>query len=117
MSNRVQRALISVSDKSGIEGFARMLTQLGVTDEDIFNALEQRNVASDGGRVRVGPMFPSIDPTGGFSSEQEFRELLISEPGAPELIYLGNVADVRRMSREAPNRSRSRAWPSRWRRG
>ena len=30
MKNRVQRALISVSDKSGIEGFARMLAQRGV---------------------------------------------------------------------------------------
>ncbi|MEM7306787.1 MAG: bifunctional phosphoribosylaminoimidazolecarboxamide formyltransferase/IMP cyclohydrolase [Planctomycetota bacterium] len=30
MNTRVQRALISVSDKSGIEGFARMLAQRGV---------------------------------------------------------------------------------------
>ena len=27
---RIRRALISVSDKSGIEGFARMLSQMGV---------------------------------------------------------------------------------------
>ena len=30
MSHRVQRALISVSDKSGIEGFARLLVQSGI---------------------------------------------------------------------------------------
>ena len=30
MSNRIQRALISVSDKAGIEGFARNLSQMGV---------------------------------------------------------------------------------------
>jgi phosphoribosylaminoimidazolecarboxamide formyltransferase/IMP cyclohydrolase len=30
MSHRIQRALISVSDKSGIENFARQLTQMGV---------------------------------------------------------------------------------------
>ncbi len=30
MSHRIQRALISVSDKSGIESFARTLANLGV---------------------------------------------------------------------------------------
>jgi phosphoribosylaminoimidazolecarboxamide formyltransferase/IMP cyclohydrolase len=28
--NRIQRALISVSDKAGIENFARALTQMGI---------------------------------------------------------------------------------------
>ncbi|MDE0895722.1 MAG: bifunctional phosphoribosylaminoimidazolecarboxamide formyltransferase/IMP cyclohydrolase, partial [Planctomycetota bacterium] len=30
MTTRIQRALVSVSDKTGIENFARMLTQMGV---------------------------------------------------------------------------------------
>lgn len=30
MTQRIKRALVSVSDKTGIEGFARMLTQMGV---------------------------------------------------------------------------------------
>ena len=30
MTRRIERALISVSDKSGIEGFARILSQMGV---------------------------------------------------------------------------------------
>ncbi len=30
MTQRIRRALVSVSDKTGIEGFARTLTQMGV---------------------------------------------------------------------------------------
>jgi multidrug efflux pump subunit AcrB len=72
------------------------MAALGITDAQIFSALGARNMAVDGGRVQVGSLYPAINPSGVFTSDQQFRELLISEPGAQELIYLGNVAEVER---------------------
>jgi multidrug efflux pump subunit AcrB len=72
------------------------MAALGISEEQIFRSLGARNMAADGGRARVGSLYPAIDPSGLFTSEQQFEELLISEPGAPELIYLGNVAKVER---------------------
>ena len=46
--HQIQRALISVSDKTGIEGFARVLTQMGVevlSTGGTFAALEKAGVA------------------------------------------------------------------------
>ena len=71
------------------------MAQLGITAEQIFRKLEARNLAADGGRARIGPRFLAISPTGQFTSEQQFRDLLISDPGDP-LIFLGDVAEVRR---------------------
>jgi multidrug efflux pump subunit AcrB len=72
------------------------MAALGISEEQIFRSLGARNMAADGGRARVGSLYPAIDPSGLFTSEQQFEELLISEPGEPELIYLGNVAKVER---------------------
>ncbi len=71
------------------------MARLGITEEQIFSKLEARNLAVDGGRVRAGPLFLAIEPTGVFTSEREFLDLLISEPGQP-LVFLGDVAQVRR---------------------
>jgi multidrug efflux pump subunit AcrB len=75
---------------------------LGITDGEIFEMLGSRNLAADGGRVRVGPAFPVISPSGQFTSERQFADLLISEPGAPELIYLGDVARIQRDYKDPP---------------
>lgn len=73
----------------------RMAT-LGITQPQIFEALRAKNRAADGGRVRVGERFVTIDPTGAFTSERQFRELLISQPGDERLVHLGDVARIRR---------------------
>jgi multidrug efflux pump subunit AcrB len=76
------------------------MAKLGITQEQIFATLSARNLAADGGRVRIGRDFVTIDPSGVFASEDQFKNLLISEPGAPELIYLEDVASVYRSYRE-----------------
>ncbi|MDJ0847558.1 MAG: efflux RND transporter permease subunit [Myxococcota bacterium] len=75
---------------------------LGITEQQIFRTLGAKNLAADGGRVRVGAGYPAINPSGQFTTEQQFRDLLISEPGAPELIYLGDVADIHRGYQDPP---------------
>ncbi len=72
------------------------MARLGITQQQIFSVLEAKNLAAAGGHVRVGPEFITIDPSGQFTSEKEFVDLLISEPGAPQQIHLGDVAEIRR---------------------
>ncbi len=75
---------------------------LGITEGQIFRTLGAKNLAADGGRVQVGRDFLAINPSGQFTSEEQFGDLLISEPGAPELIYLGDVARIHRGYQDPP---------------
>ena len=43
------------------------LAQLGINEEQIYGQLQARNVAADGGRVRVGDEHIALDPHGGFA--------------------------------------------------
>ncbi len=79
------------------------MAQLGITQDEIFQKLAARNMVADAGRIHVGRQWLPISPTGVFSSEQEFLSMLISEPGADEQIYLGDVATVERGYVEPPS--------------
>jgi multidrug efflux pump subunit AcrB len=78
------------------------LSQLGLKPAVITQALRQKNVAADSGRVEVGPEFISIQPTGEIYEVEDFENLLLSEEGAPQQIYLRDVASVRRGYVEPP---------------
>ncbi|MEO1129158.1 MAG: efflux RND transporter permease subunit, partial [Planctomycetota bacterium] len=81
----------------------RMAT-LGISQEQIYRTLEAKNLAADGGRIKIGPEFIAMNPTGEFLSEQQFRDLLISDPGSPQQIFLGDVATIRRDYKDPPER-------------
>ncbi len=51
----------------------------------------------------VGPDRIRIHPTGEFQSVQELEQLIISNPAAKELIYLGDVAKVYKDVQEVPS--------------
>lgn len=80
------------------------MARLGISREQIYDALAAKNLVVDAGRVKVGAEFLSIEPTGEFVSEKQFADLLISEPGAAQLIYLGDVADIKRGYVDPPDR-------------
>ena len=71
------------------------MSQLGISDDAIINELRQKNVVTDAGRVKVGPEFITINPTGEITTVKEFESILISG-GGEEQIYLRDVANVRR---------------------
>jgi multidrug efflux pump subunit AcrB len=79
-----------------VEMSRNKMANLGVTPEDINQALADRNLATPSGSVRVGPDYVPIDPTGVIQSVEDMKSIVISEPGAMQLITLGDVADVRR---------------------
>jgi len=71
------------------------MSQLGIPPSAILDELQQKNVVTDSGRVRVGSEYITIEPTGGFTSIKQFESLLI-RGGEGRQIYLRDVATVRR---------------------
>ena len=110
----LQRELLLVQDvaKIGFWGERReavyvepdrdRLSQLGIRPDTMIRALREKNIAADSGRVEVGPEFISIQPSGEIDEVEDFEALLLSEDGAPEQIYLRDVAQVRRGYVEPP---------------
>ena len=114
----LRRELLLVPDVSKIELWGERteavyvepnrdrMSQLGIHPMQIVNGLRDKNIVSDAGRIRVGPSFIAVEPTGTFKSVQEFEDLLlsgVSEAGKGQ-IYLRDVADVRRGYVDPPTR-------------
>ena len=78
------------------------MSQLGIPPSRIDDLLRARNVATESGRVEVGREFLAVHPSGEFTTVEAFDNLLISEEGADEQIFLRDVADVRRGYEDPP---------------
>ena len=79
------------------------LASLGISPDRIFGLLQTQNTVNPAGKVRVGDEYIRIYPTGEFPSVQSMGDLLISEPGASELVYLRDVATIERGYAEVPD--------------
>ena len=79
------------------------LASLGISPDRIFGLLQTQNTVNPAGKVRVGNEYIRIYPTGEFPSVQSMGDLLISDPGASELVYLRDVASIERGYAEVPN--------------
>jgi multidrug efflux pump subunit AcrB len=80
------------------------LAQLGINEEQIYDKLRERNVAADGGRVRVGGEHIALDPKGAFGSADEMLGLVIGSDRTGRQLFLRDVATVERGDREPPRR-------------
>ena len=69
------------------------MAALGITRQEIFDALEAKNLPVDAGSIKIGPEYMAINPTGEFDSEEDFNDLFIASKGG-KLIYLRDVATV-----------------------
>lgn len=79
------------------------LASLGISPDRIFGLLQTQNTVNPAGKVRVGNEYIRIYPTGEFPSVQSMGDLLISDPGASELVYLRDVASIERGYAEVPS--------------
>ncbi len=86
-----------------VEISTQKLSQLGIAPSYIFSLLQSQNSVSNAGKIRVGDESIRLHPTGEFQDVKELEHLLISKPGAKELIYLGDVANVSREYAEIPS--------------
>jgi len=80
------------------------LAHLGIDEEQIYAQLQAKNVAADGGRVRVGAEHIALDPTGGFDSADDMLELVIGSDQSGRQFYLKDVATLKRGDQDPPRR-------------
>ena len=78
------------------------MAALGISPDDIYRALQAKNLPVDAGRMEMGPEFIPLNPTGEFKSEKEFGDLLVSARGGNRLIYLRDVATIKRGYQDPP---------------
>ncbi|MCV6638891.1 efflux RND transporter permease subunit [Candidatus Albibeggiatoa sp. nov. NOAA] len=79
------------------------LTEMGIPVQRIYQLLAAQNVVSNAGNIRVGREYIRINPTGAYSDVRELEQLIVSNPGAEQQIYLGDVATVTRGFAEVPS--------------
>lgn len=78
------------------------LVSLGISQSSIFELLRSQNTVSNAGKIKVGEESIRFHSTGEFNDVKELETLIISAPGASELIYLGDVAKVSRQYSDTP---------------
>lgn len=78
------------------------LVSLGISQSSIFELLRSQNTVSNAGKITVGEESIRFHSTGEFNNVKELETLIISAPGANELIYLGDVANVSRQYSDSP---------------
>lgn len=73
------------------------MAAFGVAPADITRALGGKNIAVSAGYLGVGNQRLAINPTGEYTSEDQFNDLLISASGNRDIqVALGDIADIYR---------------------
>ncbi|MEH8020588.1 efflux RND transporter permease subunit [Rheinheimera metallidurans] len=78
------------------------LAAIGISPAQLANLFQSQNVVSNAGSIKVDAERIRIHPTGEFQHVSELESLIISNPAASELIYLGDIATVYRAPTETP---------------
>ncbi|EOC1817017.1 efflux RND transporter permease subunit VmeI [Vibrio parahaemolyticus] len=86
-----------------IEVSMKKLSSIGLSPNTVFNLLSTQNIVSDAGAIRIGDEYIRIQPTGEFQSVDELGDLLITESGVQGLIFLKDVAEIKRGYVEVPS--------------
>ena len=112
----LRRELLLVQDVKSVELFAaqeevvyleisrQRLAQLGINEEQIYAKLQERNIAADGGRVRVGDQHIALDPHGAFNSAYDMLDLVIGSDRTGRQLFLKDVATLERGDQDPPRR-------------
>ncbi|WP_425613702.1 efflux RND transporter permease subunit [Anatilimnocola sp. NA78] len=112
----LRRELQSVSDVKKVALFGEQqelvfleisrhrLARLGINEDQIYRQLQARNIAADGGRVRVGDEHIALDPKGNFNSADEMLDLVIGSSSSGRQLFLRDVATIERGDRDPPRR-------------
>lgn len=74
------------------------MADLGVSQQDIYRALSAKNLVASSGYLTLGREFIPVNPTGEFTSEKQFGDLLVKGRSAQSrsLVFLRDVADIKR---------------------
>ncbi len=80
------------------------LGELNLSPAQLGQLLQSQNIVIPGGEVTVGPERIALEPSGSFQTVEELAESVITLPGSADVLYLGDIADVRRGYLDPPER-------------
>jgi multidrug efflux pump subunit AcrB len=104
----LRRELLLVQDVAKVETYGTRneavfieldrdrMSQLGVPESSIQQAVQAKNMVADAGKVRVGSEFIRIEATGTFTNVKQFENLLIPVSGSEKQIYLKDISFISR---------------------
>lgn len=72
------------------------LAELGISPHQLKQILENRNIIIPGGNISTGEERISLEPTGNFDSIEELEHTVVAHPRLREVIYLGDITNIRR---------------------
>ena len=72
------------------------LAQLGLSPYILNQILSSQNILFPGGNISTGDERIELEPTGSYESLEELRKTVIGLPGSGEMVYLGDIANIRR---------------------
>ncbi|MCC5878560.1 MAG: efflux RND transporter permease subunit [Idiomarina sp.] len=79
------------------------LANLGISPQRIYDILATQNTVSNAGRVQLESDAVRFATSGEFTSVADLENLLISNPGARQQLYLGDVATIYRAANPIPD--------------
>jgi multidrug efflux pump subunit AcrB len=80
------------------------MSELGISPNEIYGALSAKNLVSTSGDAVLGPERIPLNPTGEFTSEQQFGDLLLRGGGDnAAVVFLRDVADIVRGYQQPPD--------------
>ncbi len=91
-----------------VTGNLDRLSQYAATPQQVMHALQGRNMVQFAGAVPTERGKPPIQSTGAFHTEDEIRNLMIDVTRTGQPVYVGDIADVRRMYRDPTEYARCR---------
>jgi multidrug efflux pump subunit AcrB/outer membrane protein TolC len=83
-----------------VTGSWERISQYGVDPRKLERALQGRNTITYGGRVPSGDSKPLIDANGQFQTEDQIRQIMVDVSPTGQPIYLGDLADVKRVYKD-----------------
>ena len=72
----------------------KLLSQTGLTLENIINTLNSSNVIIKGGDIVVDQNRLKVTPSGNFKSIEDIKDTIITSPNGDSSIYLSEVANI-----------------------
>lgn len=85
-----------------VEPHRDRMARLGIPDSMIVKALQAKNIVAEAGKFRAGREYLFLDPTGTFSTVEQFGSLLLAGGESGKQIYLKDIAEIRRGYKDPP---------------
>ncbi len=78
------------------------LAELGLSSGQLQQSLASRNIVIPGGALTLGPERIELEPSGDFTSVEDISRTVLHIPGSSQVVYLGDIAQVRRSYIDPP---------------